>query len=58
MQGQGDIAIPAGFGAKGFGEQPLMGIAPAVANAVCNALNISINEIPLTPERIKKLIGY
>ena len=40
------------FGAKGFGEQPLMGIAPAVANAVCDALNISINELPITPEMV------
>jgi len=40
------------FGAKGFGEQPLMGIAPAVANAVCNALDISINELPITPEMV------
>jgi len=40
------------FGAKGFGEQPLMGIAPAVANAVCNALDISINELPVTPEMV------
>jgi len=44
------------FGAKGFGEQPLMGVAPAIANAVCNALDISINEIPMTPERIRKII--
>ena len=40
------------FGAKGFGEQPLMGIAPAVANAVCDALDISINELPITPEMV------
>jgi len=40
------------FGAKGFGEQPLMGVAPAIANAVCNALSISQYELPLTPERV------
>ncbi len=43
------------FGAKGFGEQPLMGVAPAIANAVCNALDISITELPMTPERIWKI---
>ena len=43
------------YGAKGFGEQPLMGVAPAIANAVCNALNISITELPITPERIWKI---
>lgn len=40
------------YGAKGFGEQPLMGIAPAVANAVSHALSIPVTRIPLTPERI------
>lgn len=46
-------AYPDGpFGAKGFGEQPLMGIAPAVVNAVCNALGISLFDLPATPERV------
>jgi len=41
-------------GAKGFGEQPLMGVAPAVANAVYHAAGIRVRELPLTPERLKK----
>ena len=40
------------FGAKGFGEQPLMGVAPAVANAVYDAVGVRIKELPLTPEKI------
>jgi CO/xanthine dehydrogenase Mo-binding subunit len=40
------------FGAKGFGEQPLMGVAPAIANAVCSATGVTLNELPLTPERV------
>ncbi len=40
------------FGAKGFGEQPLMGIAPAIANAISDAVGVRINELPLTPERV------
>jgi CO/xanthine dehydrogenase Mo-binding subunit len=40
------------YGAKGFGEQPLMGIAPAVANAVYDAVGVRIKELPLTPEKI------
>jgi len=41
------------LGAKGFGEQPLMGVAPAIANAVCHALvGISVHKLPLTPEYI------
>jgi CO/xanthine dehydrogenase Mo-binding subunit len=39
-------------GAKGFAEQPLMGIAPAVANAVYDAVGVRIRELPLTPERV------
>ncbi|MBM4397517.1 MAG: xanthine dehydrogenase family protein, partial [Deltaproteobacteria bacterium] len=40
------------YGAKGFGEQPLMGVAPAVANAVAHAVGVRFREIPLTPERV------
>ena len=42
------------FGAKGFGEQPLMGVAPAVVNAICDALDTSIKELPAPPELIWK----
>ncbi|MHA2075042.1 MAG: xanthine dehydrogenase family protein molybdopterin-binding subunit, partial [Candidatus Hodarchaeales archaeon] len=44
------------FGAKGIGEQPLMGIAPAVTNAIYNAIGVRLNEIPATPERVWKAI--
>lgn len=40
------------YGAKGFGEQPLMGIAPAIANAIQNATGVFIKELPITPERL------
>ena len=40
-------------GAKGIGELPMDGPAPAIVNAVCNALGVqSLNAIPLTPERL------
>jgi CO/xanthine dehydrogenase Mo-binding subunit len=39
-------------GAKGIGELPMDGPAPAVINAVCDALGTSISQIPLTPERL------
>ncbi|MFX0085881.1 MAG: xanthine dehydrogenase family protein molybdopterin-binding subunit [Candidatus Hodarchaeota archaeon] len=44
------------YGAKGIAEQPLMGIAPAVTNAIYNAIGVRINEIPATPERVWKAI--
>lgn len=44
------------FGAKGFAEQPLMGIAPAITNAIFNATGVRLSEIPATPERVWKAI--
>ncbi len=40
------------YGAKGFAEQPLMGIAPAIVNAIYHATGIRLKEIPATPERL------
>jgi CO/xanthine dehydrogenase Mo-binding subunit len=39
------------FGAKGVGELPFDGAAPAIANAVRH-LGIDVRELPMTPERI------
>jgi xanthine dehydrogenase molybdenum-binding subunit len=45
--------LPAGpFGAKGIGEIGLFGIAPAVANAVQNAIEVRITELPMRPEKV------
>jgi CO/xanthine dehydrogenase Mo-binding subunit len=45
---------PAGpGGAKGLGELPMDGPAPAVLNALQNALgNLRLDEVPMTPERL------
>jgi CO/xanthine dehydrogenase Mo-binding subunit len=40
------------FGAKGVGELPMDGAAPAVAAAVESATGIPVAEIPATPERL------
>jgi putative selenate reductase molybdopterin-binding subunit len=40
------------FGAKAVAEIPLDGVAPAVANAVCDAIGVRIRSLPLTPERV------
>jgi CO/xanthine dehydrogenase Mo-binding subunit len=39
-------------GAKGIGELPMDGAAPAILNAIENATRLSINHIPLMPEQI------
>lgn len=40
------------FGLKAVAEIPLDGVAPAVANAVYDAVGVWMNEIPMTPERV------
>jgi CO/xanthine dehydrogenase Mo-binding subunit len=40
------------FGAKGVGEPPLIPTAPAILNAVSNALGIRFTRLPLTPGMI------
>ncbi len=44
------------FGAKGIGEPPLIAVAPAIANAVENALGVRVRELPLCAENILKTI--
>jgi len=39
-------------GAKGIGELPMDGPAPAILNAIENATGISFNQIPLMPETV------
>ena len=43
------------FGAKGVGELPMDGGAPAAVSAVENATGIEIDAIPATPERLLAL---
>src|SRR5205085_1506643 len=40
------------FGAKGIGELPMDGPAPAIVNAVAEALKVPFDSIPLLPEDI------
>jgi CO/xanthine dehydrogenase Mo-binding subunit len=40
------------FGAKGIGELPMDGPAPAVVNAIVDALGIQFDRVPLLPEDI------
>ncbi|HSP16397.1 MAG TPA: molybdopterin cofactor-binding domain-containing protein [Thermoanaerobaculia bacterium] len=48
---------PAGpFGAKEVGQGPLLPIAPAIANAVFDAVGVRIDEVPITPEKILRAL--
>lgn len=44
------------FGARGMGEATLSASAPAVLNAVYNAIGIRFQETPLTPDKVLKAI--
>jgi len=40
------------YGAKGVGETGLIPVAPAIANAIEDALGVRITELPITPEKV------
>ena len=40
------------FGAKGIGEPALTPVAPAIANAVADAIGVRIFDLPITPEKV------
>ena len=48
-----DVVDPVGpFGAKALGEPPSVGVAPAIANAIHDAIGIRVRELPITPDVI------
>ncbi|MGB9904682.1 MAG: xanthine dehydrogenase family protein molybdopterin-binding subunit [Desulfotomaculales bacterium] len=48
-----ETADPEGpFGAKGIGAPPAVAAAPAIANAIYDAVGVRLRELPMTPERI------
>jgi len=50
-----DAAGP--FGAKGVGEPGLVPTAPAIANAIYDAVGVRIRHLPITPEKILAAIA-
>ena len=44
------------FGAKGIGEPALTPVAPAIANAVADAIGVRVKDLPITPEKIVKAL--
>jgi CO/xanthine dehydrogenase Mo-binding subunit len=45
------------FGAKSMSESPYNPVAPAIANAVRDAIGVAPKELPMTPDRIWRLIN-
>jgi xanthine dehydrogenase molybdenum-binding subunit len=44
------------YGAKGVGEPGLVPTAPAIANAVYDAIGVRITDLPITPEKVLKAL--
>ena len=40
------------FGARGIGEHPVVGVAPAILNAIYDAIGVDFYEIPISKEKI------
>ena len=53
-----DVVDPVGpYGAKALGEPPSVGVAPAVVNAIRDAVGIEPRDLPATPDRILDLLA-
>jgi CO/xanthine dehydrogenase Mo-binding subunit len=45
------------WGSKGIGEATMITVAPAIANAVYNAVGIRLRDLPLNPERVLQALA-
>ena len=45
------------WGAKGVGEDPIIAIGPAIANAVYDAIGVRFRHYPITPEDVLNALG-
>ena len=45
------------FGVKAVAEIPMDGVAPAVGNAILDAVGVNVDEIPTTPERVWRALS-
>ena len=41
-----------GYGEKALGEPPILATAPAIRNAILNATEVALNELPMNPQRV------
>ena len=45
------------FGARGIGEPPILAMAPAIANAIEDAVGVRITSLPITAEKVLRRCG-
>lgn len=48
---------PGPEGAKGVGNTPVSPIAPAIGNAIYEAIGVRIKDLPITPEKVLRALG-
>jgi CO/xanthine dehydrogenase Mo-binding subunit len=53
---QNEVGGPTPYGGKSIGEQPIATVAPAVVNAVLDAVGVSITELPVTSEKVYRAL--
>jgi CO/xanthine dehydrogenase Mo-binding subunit len=44
------------FGAKGVGETGALTVAPAIANAIADAVGVRVRDLPITPEKVLRAL--
>jgi xanthine dehydrogenase molybdenum-binding subunit len=47
---------PTPYGGKAIGEQPVCAVAPAIVNAVLDAVGVSIPDLPVTSEKVYRAL--
>lgn len=52
-----NIDGPGPFGSKGMSQTSIVTVAPAIGNAIYDALGIRLTSLPITPEKILKAMG-
>jgi CO/xanthine dehydrogenase Mo-binding subunit len=53
---QSDSGGPTPYGGKSIGEQPIGAVAPAIVNAVLDAVGVSITDLPVTSEKVRRAL--
>jgi xanthine dehydrogenase molybdenum-binding subunit len=48
---------PGPYNAKGIGENPLGPVAPAIANAVADAVGVRVRDLPITAEKVYRALA-
>ncbi len=48
---------PGPYNAKGIGENPLGPVAPAIANAVADAIGVRVKDLPITSEKVYRQLS-